>query len=210
MFESQGGERGFSAKSPGGFEFGVQGWTWGDPIPKSITFFTDNTAVVADQYGRNVRGALLSNGLEVRFADRPPDGSKEGVVVPRPEYATHEQVLQALKAEGIDWLAYEVRYVTQAGARTRGGLTLKQAQELQVKVVKDGARQVTMDRSLSCAGWPQLSYDELKKMPEVPPTPREELIKIRDPKLRRDALRLRSEADAARAEELELVGAEEE
>ena len=175
MFESQGGERGFSAKSPGGFEFGVQGWTWGDPIPKSITFFTDNTAVVADQYGRHIRGALLSNGIEVRFADRPPDGSKEGSVVPRPEYATHEQVLQALKAEGIDWLAYEVRWLVQSGPKSRGGLTLRQAQELQVKVVKEGARQVTMDRAVSCAGWPQLPYEELKKLPEVPPTPAEEL-----------------------------------
>ena len=63
-------------------------------------------------------------------------------------------------------------------------------------------------RTLSCAGWPQLPYADLKALPEVPPTPLEELRKIRDPALRKDALRARREADEIRTKEL-AVSAEE-
>lgn len=61
---------------------------------------------------------------------------------------------------------------------------------------------------LSSAGWPQLPYAELKKLPEVPPTPLEELRKIRDPQLRKDALKLRREVDAVREKELAEAEAE--
>lgn len=195
MFESQ-GERSFRTLSPGGFEFGAQGWTWGDPIPKSITFFLDNTAAVCDQYGRYVRAARMENGAEVLFADKPPDASQDGRVVGRPHFATHKQVIETLKSEGVDWLAYEVRQLTSNGVKVKGRLTRAQAQEMQTKLIREGAKEVKMDRSVSCAGWPQLTYEELKKLPEVPMTPAEELRKIADPKLRKDAIRLRQEADA--------------
>lgn len=52
------------------------------------------------------------------------------------------------------------------------------------------------------AGWPQLPYDKLKELKEVPPTPAEELRKIRDPQLRKDALRLRRETDEQAEKEL--------
>ncbi len=61
---------------------------------------------------------------------------------------------------------------------------------------------------LTTAGFPQLSYAELKKLDVLPPTPIEELRKIKDGKLRKDALRVRREIDEARAKE-EQASAEE-
>lgn len=204
-FESS-GERNFAARSPGGFEFGLQGWTWGDPKPTSITFFLDNTAMVCDQYGRQILRAVAPDGREVRFADKPPDGNREGTVVPRPQFATHRQTLEALGAERINWLAYEVKWVTKTGdVRGRGGMTQEEAMKLHARMVREDCRVVTVAREISCAGWPQLPYDELRKLPELPPTPEDDLRKILDPALRRDALRARSEADAVvKEDEAEL------
>jgi hypothetical protein len=76
---------------------------------------------------------------------------------------------------------------------------------------------------LTCAGWPQLTYDELSKLsPEavarvLPPpgsTPQEreeyvrQLRQIKDTGLRRDALRMRREMDGERAKELEAADEE--
>lgn len=147
----------YGMTSPGGFMFGVQGWTWGEPRPRSITFFLDNTARVSDQHGRPIRGSVIDN-KEFRFAAGPPPND----MIPgsRNHLATHAQVIAALAADRIDWL------------------------------------------KLSRAGWPQLTYDELKKLPELPPTPLEELKKIKDPALRKDALRIRREYDAKLKEEV--------
>lgn len=151
-------------QSPGGFVFGVQGWLWGEPRPKSITFFLDGTAKVSDQHGRPIKGAVVDN-KEVRFAQGPP--KNDDLPGSRAHLATHVQTIEALKAEGIDW------------------------------------------RTLACAGWPQLPYEELKALSELPPTPMEELRKIRDPILRKGALRARREAveassrDAVETEEEE-------
>ncbi len=197
-FESQGGDSWFG-RSPGGFEFGVQGWTYGPPVPKSITFFLDNTAMICDQYGRQIRRAVTDRGDELRFADTPPDASREGDVVARPQFATHAQVIAALTAERIDWLGYEVRYRGKDGShKVRAGLTMDDAGKLQAKLLQDGNLPVTVERTIACAGWPQLCYDELKKLHDVPPTPEAELRKIKDPALRKDALRLRRETDAVR------------
>ena len=143
--------------------FGVQGWSWGEPRPKSITFFLDGTAKVCDQHGRPIRGTVVDN-REVRFAATAPGnndapGARAGL-------ATHAQVIAALIAERVDW------------------------------------------RTLVCAGWPQLSYEKLCNLPDLPPTPLDELRKIKDPDLRRDALRARREADEAMAKELSSVEAE--
>jgi hypothetical protein len=155
-FQVYGGPHG-SAVSPGGFEFGVQGWSWGDPRPKSITFFLDNTAKVCDQHGRPIRGTVVGT-KEVLFAAQPP--SPDDPVGSRKHLATHAQVIAALAAERIDWQA------------------------------------------LVCAGWPQLPYAQLVKLPDLPPTPLEELRKIADPALRKDALKARREVDEVRAKEL--------
>jgi hypothetical protein len=64
-------------------------------------------------------------------------------------------------------------------------------------------------QKLSYAGWPQLPYSELKKLDPLPPTPIAELRKIRDSVLRKDALRIRREADEQRAEELGILDDEE-
>lgn len=151
-----------SVVSPGGFIFGVQGWTWGEPRPKSITFFLDGTATVADQHGRPIKGTMVGN-KEVKFATSPPksDGSDRELRVAA--FATHEQVVTALAAERIDW------------------------------------------QTLTCAGWPQLPYEQLKQVKEVPATPKEELQKIRNSTLRKDALRVRQEYDLARAKEMEVL-----
>lgn len=61
---------------------------------------------------------------------------------------------------------------------------------------------------LASAGWPQLPYAQLKSLKEVPPTPLEELRKIADPALRKDALRLRRETDAAREKEMAAAAEE--
>lgn len=104
--------------TPGGLEFGVQGWSWGDPKPKSITFFLDGTAMVSDQYGRPIRGAVV-DGKEVFFATLPPQKDdpnsgfyvyRESNRVVRAKLATHAETVAALKVEGIDW-----KVLTRAG-----------------------------------------------------------------------------------------------
>lgn len=148
----------YGVTSPGGFIFGVQGWTWGEPRPRTITFFLDGTVKVCDQHGRPIKGCVVDGGKQVKFAltapshDDPPTG--------RTGYATHAQVVAALAAERIDW------------------------------------------RTLTWSGWPQLPYDDLKQVPALPPTPIEELRKIKDPALRKDSLRVRREIDTALAREM--------
>jgi hypothetical protein len=147
-----------SVESPGGFVFGPQGWSWGEPRPRTITFFLDGTAKVSDQWGRPIKGVMTNSNKPVLFAQGPPNNDDPPSA--RKEYANHKQVIEALLAERIDWM------------------------------------------SLTCAGFPQLSYEELKKLPALPPTPVKELRKIADPTLRRDALKARREADEARKREL--------
>jgi hypothetical protein len=205
VFEGQ-GQDSWRGTSPGGFEFGIQGFTYGPPVLKSITFFLDGSCMVCDQYGRHIRCAVLADGSEVRFADRPPDGSKENVYAPRAQFANHERVLKALAAERIDWLSYEVKWRDKSGRQiTKSGLTAAKAAEIQTKVLQDGCSSVLMDRTINCAGWPQLPYEELKKLPELPPTPEEDLRRIVDPDMRRAALRIRREVDESRAKELQAV-----
>lgn len=150
-------------RSPGGFIFGVQGFSWGEPRPTTITFFLDNTAMVCDQHGRPIRGTVV-DGKEVKFATSAPSGDRDLGVQAR-MFATHAQVVAALEAERVQW------------------------------------------RSMSCAGWPQLPYVDLKAvygkdLADLPPTPIEELARIRDSQLRRDAIRARREYDDIRAKEL--------
>ena len=64
-------------------------------------------------------------------------------------------------------------------------------------------------QALTCAGWPQIPYAQLKTLKELPPTPIEELRKIKDISLRQDALRIRREADAAVEKELQAAAAAE-
>jgi hypothetical protein len=115
--------------SPGGFIIGVQGWAWGEPRAKTITFFLDGTVGVYDQYGRPIRGTVVDN-KRVLFAMNPPrNDDKPGA---RSDLATHAQVIAALAAERIDW------------------------------------------KALTCAGWPQVPYDDLAVMIKsntLPPTP---------------------------------------
>lgn len=136
--------------SPGGFVFGVQGWNWGEQRPTSITFFLNGTAKVSDQHGRPIKGTV-KDGKPVYF-----------------ERSTHEQVVEALAEEKIDWT------------------------------------------TLVCAGWPQLSYEQLKRLKSVPHWPFNEehtpastvgqpctciVCSIRNPDHRKAALRIRHEAE---------------
>ena len=153
--------------SPGGFVFGVQGWTWGEPRPRSITFFLDGTAMVCDQHGRPIRGTTVE-GKEVLFATSPPTIEFEGhktVGYAKRKLTTHAEIIAALAEERIDW------------------------------------------RQLACAGWPQLPYDQLKEVygdefNGLPCTPLEELRKIGNAQLRKDALRARRERDDLQAKEM--------
>lgn len=169
--------------SPGGFEFGVQGWTWGEPVPKSITFFMDGTAMVCDQYGRPIKGSVV-DGREVWFASRPPQeddpnpghipvtkgGGRPRIV----KLATHAEVIAALSADRVDW------------------------------------------RTLTRAGWPQLPYEEMKKLDKLPPYPFNEIhnadhpacsclrCSVKDPAVRRDITRIKAEyVDAVKPAEVE-------
>ena len=58
-------------------------------------------------------------------------------------------------------------------------------------------------QKLDWAGWPQLSYAELKKLDRLPETPLDELAKIKNKSLRADAVRIRREVDAMAKEEAE-------
>ncbi len=162
--------------------------------------------MVCDQYGRQIRRAVSNSGMELRFADTPPEGNKDGRIVSRPQFATHAQVIEALAEEKIDWMAYEVRWRDKTNNnKSRSGLTLNDASKLQVKLLQEGNLPVVMDRAIVCAGWPQLPYEMMKTLPELPPTPIEELRKIVDPQLRKDALRIKREFDEVRTKELQAV-----
>jgi hypothetical protein len=138
--------------SPGGFVFGVQGFSYADPIPTCITWYIDGTAAVIDQYGR------------------PIDAWTTHVVVSASKTAvarlSHQEVVKKLADAGVNWQA------------------------------------------LTSAGWPQLPYAELKKLRELPPTPEDELRKIKDKPLRLDALKMRREADKAVREQMQAAEAE--
>lgn len=202
--------------SPGGFEFGVQGWSPGQPIPKSITFFLDGSAMVADQYGRPIKCSLMGD-KEIRFADNPPQGNHEGLVPPRPQFATHAQVIAALADEGLNWLAYQVRWTSKSGRQgVRNNLSLEAATKVQTTLMSDGNTNVILAREIVTAGWPQLPYDELKKLPAsaLPPIIPdgsmsdpylESLRKIPDPILRKDAIRFRQEMYSSSLKELAVA-----
>lgn len=189
MFEREGSDN-WNGVSPGGFEFGIQGFTYGPPVPKAITFFLDGSAFVADQYGRFIKGVQTPEGKVVLFADTPPEASREGRITPRPQFATHAQVVDALLAEGINWLTYEVRWRGRDNrTNVRSNLSMDEAVKQQTRLLQEGHHQTVVCRTVVCAGWPQLPYDQLKKMAEIPPTPVDDLKKILDPNLRKDALR---------------------
>lgn len=161
--------------SPGGFVFGVVGWTWGEARPRSVTWFLDGTAKVSDQHGRPIRGFIVTVGDPVFASCKPAEGGGKQVLLAMtpPTYddppdarramATHLQVVKALEAERVDW------------------------------------------QRLSWAGWPQLPYAMLRGVAKLPPTPVEELRKIKDPALRKDALRMRRELDEQTAQEARAI-----
>lgn len=153
----------YGLTSPGGFVFGVSGWNWGEPRPKTITFFLDNTAKVSDQHGRPIKGAVIGT-KEVKFAQTAP--SPDDPPEARKGLATHLEVIEVLVAENVNW------------------------------------------QTLTLAGWPQIPYAQLKSLKIVPPTPLEELRKIKDATLRKDAMRFRRECDEARIKEAQEVEAE--
>ena len=207
MFEGNGVESGFARSPDGRYEFGLQGFVFNNPFPTSITFWLDNTCTIIDQYGRAILRAVSMEGVEVKFAPSGPEaqqGTERSLPFPaRPEYATHKQSLAALEFEGIDWLAYVVRWRDKTGkTQVSGKTSLEKAEQFRERQIKNGIELIQILRAVTSSGWPQLTYDELKKLPELPPTPIEELQKIRDPQLRKDALRIRGEMDAIREREL--------
>lgn len=190
-FESFGGAGDF-VQSPGGFEFGLQGWSWPEQRPTSITFYLDNTAMVCDQFGRPIRGAVTTEGKEVYFAVTPPEGG-ENMLDPRPRFGTHEQVVDILLEERIDVIEEMNKAGTVCG-RCAG-------RRMMGERLCNGCGGTGLLRVISVAGWPQLPYERLKKLKKVPLTPASELSRIRDLRLRKDALKLRNEADERTARE---------
>ncbi len=90
--------------SPQGFMFGVEGFDWGKPKITSITFFLDNTVGVFDQHGRPIKGITV-DGKEILFAPTPPINvvGKTNTYIPRPHLGSHQEVVDALQGEGVDW-----------------------------------------------------------------------------------------------------------
>lgn len=172
--------------SPGGFIFGLQGWTWGDQKPTSITFFLNGTVKVSDQYGRPIKGAVPPDGNPVYF-DR----------------CNHAQLVDALAGEGIDVVAE----MNKAGTPCKQckGVKYVNNKWCQTCYHKESGESTGLCPSIKCSGWPQLPYDALKKLKELPPTPIEDLRKIKDADMRRDALKTRREADAVREKEMQSV-----
>lgn len=188
-FVTFGGNDVSGMQSPGGFQFGIEGWNWGQPTPTSVTFFIDGTAMVADQHGRPIRGAVLSStGKEILFAPCPPVASKEGVVVPRPWLASHSDVVAALLEEKID----VVEHMNEAGTACPRCQGQGRFGNERCRPCRGSGVKVTVQ----CAGWPQLEYAHLSRIKVLPPSSEEDVFKIRDPKLRRDALRVRRERSA--------------
>lgn len=177
--------------SPGGFEFfGLVGWA---PPPQGvvgITFFIDGTAMVTDQHGRPIRGVVKPGSTPIYFAMQPPKqdnqnpGYRESINEQGKKtlvkLATHLEVVRALEGEGIDW------------------------------------------RGLTSAGWPQIPYADLKKLKALPPIPFQKdhdpnpqngapctcvACSIKDPVIRKDAIRIHAEINAARAKEVADVEA---
>jgi hypothetical protein len=151
---------------------------WGEARPVTITFFLDNTAMVADQYGRPIRGTIVNN-KEVFFAMEAPQS--DDTPTTRAKLATHAQTIAALTAERVDWT------------------------------------------KLTWAGWPQISYDELKALPTVPSWSFSSehraasnsvgpcgcvVCSIRDPKIRRDAMRFKQEMDNLLTKQMDEINAE--
>jgi hypothetical protein len=192
------GEHG-SFVSPGGFEFGVQGWNWAHPIPKSVTFFLDGTALVADQYGRPIRGLMLDTGETVLFAPCPPQHDPEGRVFPRPQYASHAKVIEALLVDLRIDLVAEMNAANDPCPACKGKMVTTNGSRCG-KCRGSGKRLV-----IACAGWPQLPYEMLKAIKLVPPTSERDLQRILSPTLRKAALSVRREVDreAANSEEQE-------
>ena len=194
-------------RSPAGF--GIQGWSWGNPIPKGITFFLDGSAMVTDQYGRPIRGVLMNEGGAVLFAMTPPEAVRDGPVTSRPQYATQVMVIKAMHNEGVNWLAYEVRWASKTGGvKTQGNMTLEAAVKRQAVLAKDaGVASCVVGRQIVCAGWPQLPYEELKKLPveALPLSPMDDLRCIPDVQLRKDAMRMRREMEAIRLKEVQMA-----
>lgn len=199
------GEESWRGKSPGGFEFGIQGWNWAPPVPRAITFFLDNTCVVSDQYGRCMKGCRLENGQLMRFADRAPEDRTRqgGGIAPRPQFATHAQTIEALLGERIDVIEEINRYGEPC--RACKGNKVVGNKWCQTCFHRDSGESTGMAPAITYVGWPQLPYDTLKRLKRLPQTPESELKKILDPELRKVALRLRREADAEREKELQLA-----
>ena len=167
-----------SQPSPAGFHIGIVGWIPPQQAVSGITFFLNGTAMVTDQYGRPVRGAEIEPGKPVYFAMCPPIN---------PEDDKNPGFRNAVNKDGK-------RDLVKLGTHA--------------EVVKSLEYERIDWTSLDFAGWPQLPYDELKKLKSVPKTPIDELRKIQNADARKDALRIRREFDKAR--ELELQGVEEE
>jgi hypothetical protein len=175
MLQRESGATGMKP-SPGGFVFGVEGYFPPPPVPTTITFFLDGSAMVCDQMGHPVRGSLI-DGKTVLFAMTAPSAElqesflpmkRRTIIVDRREVplATHVEVVAALTKEGVDWT------------------------------------------KLTWAGMPQLPYEQLCELPGLQTASIEQLRKIPDAALRKDALRFRREQDEARRKEIEAVQSE--
>jgi hypothetical protein len=172
--------------SPGGFVFGVQGWTWGDQRAESITFLINGTARICDQHGRLFKVLQRQDGTVLDLGQM-----------------THVQIIEVLAEERIN-LVEEMNKHGKPCPRCKGTkLESGGSRPCQACYHKNSNTSTGLARCLTVAGWPQVPYDMLKKIVNLPPTPIEELRKIRDPQLRKDALRMRREVDAAKAEEMQ-------
>lgn len=174
----------YGLKSPAGHVFGVEGWNWGIPVPTSITFFIDNTCKVCDQHGRPIRGVMIEG---------------RGAKVEHP------------LTEGM-----RVLFSMLPPQENR---TSKEAEEhaklsTHAQVIAALLHEKIDWTKLVFAGWPQVSYDELKGLRGLPAWPFADehdnnattrcyclFCCVRDPIAREGALRVRQEHNSVRERE---------
>ena len=178
-------------ESPGGFMFGVQGWDWGPQRPSAVTFFLNGTAKVSDQHGRPIKGVVNPETQVATLFDQ----------------CTHAQTVAALMGERVDVIG-EMNAVGTPCNTCKGKRQVQGGKWCPACHHKASAESTGLRPCLIVSGWPQLPYKELQRLKTLPQTPIEELRKIKNAELRKDALRIRREHDEAR--EKELVNAEQE
>ena len=177
-------------------------------MPSSVTFYLDNTASVFDQYGRPIKGVVLPDGKAIKFATTPPKADDCDINL-RKSFASHKEVVDIMLTERIDL----IQEMNETGAPCPSCKGAGHHNNVKCQRCRGNGRRNT----IVCSGWPQLPYEQLKKIKrmqwpfDAAHTQGNQrcgcvACNIHDPALRKDALRMKREMDEVC--EKEMVGTE--